>query len=86
MFAVARTGSADWKMLRPTEAPIAPARIAWSMISSSCASAIRGPPATITGLVTAARIDAKPSAVPGQLVLMMSAPSSSATGKLDAGS
>src|SRR5207249_3653065 len=74
---VMASGERCMKMLRPTEQPIAPATIARSIRRSSSASFRRVPPARITGVVLAASTSRpKDSSSPGQLVLTMSAPSS----------
>jgi hypothetical protein len=66
-------------MLRPTEQPAAPPWMALSIIAMRSSSAIFAPPATTVGTLTGATTSAYCSALPGQLVLTMSAPSSCAS-------
>src|SRR5207253_10136803 len=74
---VMASGERCMKILRPTEQPIAPTDIADSILPRSSSSSRRDPPASTTGMPLAASTSLRNEAEsPGQLVLMMSAPSS----------
>src|SRR5207253_1269114 len=74
---VIASGERCMKMLRPTEHPIAPADMADSIRLNSSSSSRRDPPASTTGMPLADSTRyRKDASSPGQLVLMMSAPSS----------
>jgi len=76
MARVIASGLPCWKMLRPTEQPTAPARMASSSLVSRSRSDSFDPPATTTGTGLRATSSAKVSASPVQFVLITSAPSS----------